>query len=78
MSLSKSGVRAVFALDYEINKDTGKVVSVLDDDEVKSLCRYMPVETVTNWNELLQLKMAPVDAGKETWNTLYGRRKRLN
>jgi DNA primase len=78
MSLSKSGVRAVFGLDYEINKVKGKTVSVLDDDEIKSLCRYTPVETVTNWNGLLQLKMAPVDLGKEIWLTLYERRKRLN
>jgi DNA primase len=78
MSLSKQGVRVVFALDYEVNKETGKAVSVLDDDEVKALCRYMPIETIVNWNNLLQLKMAPVDLGKETWDILYERRKRIN
>ena len=61
--------RAVFALDKEID--------VSQDEKVCKLCRYVPVEVVSDPEDLLQPKMAPVDAGKEVWERLYEHRKRL-
>lgn len=67
--LAMLGCRAVFALDKEID--------VSQDEKVCKLCRYVPVEVVSDPEDLLQPKMAPVDAGKEVWERLYEHRKRL-
>lgn len=68
--LIQLGVRVVFALDVEV--DPRK------DKEFQKLARYLTLECVKDIDGLLEPKMAPVDAGKETWTTLYERRRRLN
>lgn len=68
--LIKLGVRVVFALDVEIDPTK--------DKEFQKLKRYVSIDAVTNVDGRLTEKMAPVDAGFETWNILYERRKRLN
>jgi DNA primase len=61
--------RVVFALD--------KGMDVRDDAQVKKLLRYHEVYTIEDRDELLQDKMAPVDAGREVWEKLYEGRVRL-
>ena len=68
--LIKLGCRVVFALDEDVD--------ILDDPQIKKLCRYVSVEWVKNHDGLLKSKMAPVDAGKHTWNLLYERRIPIN
>ena len=68
--LIKLGVRVVFALDEEIN--------INEDVNINRLKRYVTIEWVKNRDNLLQPKMAPVDAGYEVWQTLYKNRKRIN
>lgn len=70
LKLISTGVRVVFALDEDVD--------ISKDDNIKKLCQYVRVEAVRDrWN-LLQPKMAPVDAGMEVWQTLYEGRRRLN
>jgi DNA primase len=68
--LVKLGVRVVLALDAGVN--------VNKDKHLPMLKRFVPVETIVNYQNLLEEKMSPADAGIETWRTLYERRKRLN
>ena len=68
--LIQLGVRVVFALDVEV--DPRK------DKEFPKLSRYLTLETVRDFDGLLEPKMAPVDAGKSTWNALYEGRRRIN
>ena len=68
--LAKLGVRVVFALDKEI--------IVRDDDTIKSLSRYVNVEYIYDFSNLLQAKDAPVDEGKEIFDRLYNSRYRLS
>ena len=42
------------------------------------LCKYVPVEAVINRDGLLAEKDAPVDRGKDVWETLYRQRIKLN
>jgi DNA primase len=67
--LLKIPVRVVMALD--------KGVDVRKDAQVKKLMRYHEVYTIEDKDELLQDKMAPVDAGREVWETLYEGRVHL-
>jgi hypothetical protein len=60
--LMKLGVRVVFALDAEVD--------ITQDEEIRKLRRYVPIETVINRDGLLQEKMSPVDAGQEVWKSL--------
>ncbi len=69
-TLIKLGARVVLAFDSEVN--------VSKDKNLPLLMRFLPVERVGYKDELLKEKMSPVDAGKEVWETLYERRKRLN
>lgn len=66
--LAKLGVTVVFALDKGIN--------ILEDENIKRLKRFVPVEYVRDKDDLLEDKMAPVDAGREIWETLYQGRYR--
>jgi DNA primase len=75
--LIKLGVRVVFALDYELDK-SNKPVDIRSDENIKKLLKFVKVEVVKNRNNLLQPKMAPVDAGIEVWNELYEGRISLN
>ena len=68
--LAKLGVRVVFALDAEVN--------IRKDANIQKLKRYVRVDWVKNYNNLLAEKMSPVDAGFETWKKLYESRKQLN
>jgi DNA primase len=69
-TLIKLGVRVVLCMDAGVN--------VSEDKHLPLLKRFVPVEAVCNWNKLLEEKMSPVDAGKDVWDILYERRKRLN
>ena len=65
--LAKLGVTVVFALDKGIN--------IREDENIRRLKRFVRVEYVYDKDDLLEDKMAPVDAGREVWETLYqGRR----
>lgn len=64
--LAGLGVRAVFALDQDVD--------IYQDDMVKKLKRYVTVEVIKDRDGLLQPKMSPVDAGFDAWNTLYNER----
>lgn len=64
------GVRIVFALDSDVD--------ITKDDNIKRLMHYATVEWVCNQDDVLDEKMAPVDAGKEIWDQLYRERRRLN
>lgn len=64
--LAKLGVRAVFALD--------KDVDVSKDHNIRKLTQYIHVETIADRNNLLDEKDAPVDKGKEVFETLYEQR----
>lgn len=68
--LIKLGVRVVFALDEDVN--------ILEDTNIKKLKRYVKVEWVKNFDNLLSSKMSPVDAGLEVWRTLYEKRRAIN
>lgn len=70
MFLIKLGCRVVFALDEEVN--------IFEDVNIQRLKRYVSVEWVKNIDGLLSSKMAPIDAGKDTWNILYNRRIAIN
>lgn len=61
--LVKLGARVVFALDKGIN--------IREDENIKRLKRYVPVEYIYDADNLLEDKMSPVDAGYETWQKLY-------
>lgn len=62
-------VPVVFALDEEID--------VSKDKNIQRLKRYVPVSYVTNIENRLSPKDAPVDKGEETWKFLYERRRKL-
>lgn len=64
------GVRVVLALDSDVD--------VMKDKNVYKLLSYCRVEWVANQDGLLEEKMAPVDAGQETWSILYQNRRKLN
>lgn len=68
--LVKVGVRVVFALDEDVN--------IAEDENINRLKKYVKIETVRNINSILKSKMAPVDAGKESWDYLYRNRVALN
>ena len=70
MFLIKLGVRVVFALD--------KDVDIKQDKNIEKLKRYVKIEYLYDKDNLLEPKMAPVDAGFEVWNSLYERRRALN
>lgn len=61
--LAKLGVRVVFALDKE--------VPIREDQNITKLKRYTTVEYIWDRDNLLDEKMAPVDAGREVWERLY-------
>lgn len=67
--LAKLGVRTVFALD--------KGVNISSDRGIKFLSRYVPIEYIYDKDNLLEEKMAPVDAGAEVWEELYKNRRRF-
>lgn len=65
--LIKLGVRVVLAFDEDVD--------VRQDKNVQTLRHYVNVEWVyPKRDKLLGNKMAPVDAGKEVWESLYHRR----
>lgn len=64
------GVRVTFALDKEVD--------IREDKNALRLMRYLDTYIVRDTEGLLDEKMAPVDAGEETWKKLYERRKRAN
>lgn len=66
--LAKLGARCVFALDKEID--------VTADKQVEKLRRYVAVEYLYDFKNLLGAKDAPVDKGKETFSELYANRRR--
>lgn len=67
----KNARRVVFAFDKGV--DTAKI------DTVKKLCHYLPIEVVYDQeNKFLNDKEAPVDQGREVWETLYKERVRIN
>lgn len=68
--LMKLGIRIVFALDEEVD--------ISKDEYIGKLKYYCPIEKVSNKNGLLLPKMAPVDAGEDTWKTLYNERELVN
>lgn len=68
--LIKLGVRVVFALDEDVD--------IREDININKLKKYVKIEWVKNYDNLLSSKMAPVDAGLETWNLLYERRISIN
>lgn len=68
--LIKLGVRVVFALDEDVN--------ILEDVNIKKLKRYVKIEWVKNFDNLLASKMSPVDAGLEVWQALYAKRRAIN
>ena len=64
--LAKLGARVVFALD--------KDVRIRDDHNIAKLKRYVPVEYFWDWEDLLAEKDAPVDKGRDVFETLYNQR----
>lgn len=64
--LVKLGVRVVFALD--------KDVKVRDDRNISKLKRYVNVEYLWDYRDLLDAKDAPVDKGIEVFKKLYEQR----
>lgn len=70
VGLGKLGVRVVFALDEDVD--------ISKDVNVEKLKRYVKVEVVKNQDNLLSVKMSPVDAGYEVWEKLYERRMSVN
>lgn len=67
--LIKLGAAAIFALDAEVDPQK--------DANIMKLRPYIPVYTLTNWDKILGEKDAPVDKGKEVFETLYEKRVRL-
>lgn len=67
--LIKLGCSVVFALDAEVN--------VRQDSNILKLRSYTQVYTLENWDKLLGEKDAPVDKGKEVFETLYNKRTKL-
>ena len=67
--LIKLGCRVVFAFDSDVD--------IRKDDQIQKLKHFVSCEWVRNRDGLLEDKMAPVDAGQATWETLYERRGRL-
>lgn len=67
--LVKLGCRVVFALD--------KDVDIRIDKNIEKLKRYVTVEYIHDWNNLLDAKDAPVDKGSEVFERLYKERVRL-
>lgn len=68
--LVQLGRPCVFALDSD--------VKLRADKNIMRLCKYVPVEAVINRDGLLAEKDAPVDQGKDIWETLYRQRIKLN
>lgn len=64
--LLRLGVRVVFALDSDID--------IREDKNIMRLKPYARVEWVTDWENLLQPKEAPVDRGKDVFQHLYEQR----
>lgn len=64
--LLKLGVRVVFALDADID--------IREDKNIMRLRPYTCVEWITDWEDLLLAKEAPVDEGKEVFQHLYEQR----
>ena len=64
--LLKLGVRVVFALDADID--------IREDKNIMRLRPYTRVEWITDWEDLLLTKEAPVDEGKEVFQHLYEQR----
>ena len=67
--LASLGVRVVFALD--------KDVDITKDNNISHLKWFVPVERFIDRSGLLSDKMAPVDAGKDTWDLLYSMKERV-
>lgn len=67
--LIQLGCRVVFALD--------KDVRVRDDHNINKLKRFVNVEYLWDYQDLLGEKDAPVDRGKEVFLQLYGQRIKL-
>lgn len=63
---SFAGVRAVFALDSDID--------ITKDKLIRRLTHYASVEWVKNFDELLEPKEAPVDRGRDVWMQLFNKR----
>lgn len=68
--LIKLGIRVVFALDEEVD--------INEDKYIQQLKKYVKIENVRNFDNILKPKMAPVDAGKAVWEQLYERRVAVN
>jgi DNA primase len=68
--LLKLGLRVVFAFDSEVN--------IRYDKNIKTLKRFIPVEYIYNFNDLLEPKESPVDRGRDVFITLYENRRKLN
>ena len=64
--LAKLGVRTVFALDSDID--------IREDKNIMRLKPYTRIEWITDWEDLLDPKDAPVDKGKEIFMHLYEQR----
>lgn len=64
--LLRFGVRVVFALDSDID--------IREDKNIMRLKPYTRVEWVTDWEDLLRPKEAPVDRGKDVFQHLYEQR----
>jgi DNA primase len=67
--LAKLGVRAVFALDKEVD--------VRKDKNIRKLSNYIHVETICDRENLLDEKDSPVDKGEGVFRTLYESRVKL-
>ena len=67
--LMKLGVRVVFALDADVD--------IREDRNIMRLKPYTTVEWITDWEDLLQPKDAPVDRGKDIFEHLYRQRIRF-
>ena len=67
--LAKLGVRAVFALDRDVD--------VSKDKNIRKLTNYIHVETIRDTGHLLDEKDSPVDKGEEVFRKLYEQRTRL-
>lgn len=67
--LARLGFRVVFALDKEV--DASK------DANIRKLSHYVRCETLRDRENLLDAKDAPVDKGKEIFESLYNKRIRI-
>jgi DNA primase len=68
-ALLRLQIPVVFALDKEIEPHA--------DKRICRLSKYVTTETIVDTKNLLQAKMAPVDAGPATFQTLLGERIRI-